>query len=254
MSITRRNHGRGHSYRIDGEKVPGVTTILGATLPKPALIEWAGKTTAGYAVDYWEDLADLPPSKRLDRLNRARFEDRDAAANRGTEVHALAERHMAGDEVEIPDELEGHFRAYESFLAEWRPVATAVELVVGHRTMGYCGTVDVVADLADNNRWLLDYKTSRSGIFPETALQGCAYRRAEVFLDNDGQEHDMAELGIERVGGLHLRADGTFDLYPLATDDDVWAYFRHLAWLYRQQDAMAEWVGTAARAPRTVDA
>lgn len=252
MTITRRNHGKGHSYRIDGERVPGVTTILGATLPKPALIEWAGKTTAGYAVDYWDDLAALPPSKRLDRLNRARFEDRDAAANRGTEVHTLAERHLAGQEVEIPDELEGHFRAYEAFLTDWNPRPIALEVVVGHRTMGYCGTVDNITQLADGDRWLIDYKTSRSGIFPETALQATAYAHAEVYVDNDGEEHPLEELGIQRCGALHLRADGTYDLQPLVTGDDVWAFFRHLAWLYRQQDAMTEWVGSPIHAPRAV--
>jgi hypothetical protein len=64
MTIERRNHGRGHSYLVDGQKLPGVTTILN-TLPKNALVEWAGKTTANYAVDYWAELAELTPSKRL---------------------------------------------------------------------------------------------------------------------------------------------------------------------------------------------
>src|SRR5215472_8993983 len=112
MTITRRNHGRGHSYVVDGVKLPGVTAILGAALPKPALIEWAGKTTASYAVDRWAELTELPPSKRLDALNRARFEEKDTAAKRGTEVHRLAEQLVAGVEVDKPEELAGHLEAY----------------------------------------------------------------------------------------------------------------------------------------------
>lgn len=243
MTITRRDHGKGHSYLIDGQKVPGVTTILNAAMPKPALIEWAGKTTAAYAIDYWDELADLTPSKRLDRLNRARFEEKDKAARRGTEVHRLAEALVKGEEVEVPEELAGHVDAYVDFLNTWEPVAAAVEVVVANRTVGYCGTVDLVADLR-GTRWLLDIKTARSGIFPETALQCCAYARAETYVCAEGEEHPMSDLGIERVGAVHVRADG-WDLRPLEAGDDVWAYFRHLAWLHRRADLIGDWVGPA---------
>jgi hypothetical protein len=242
-TITRRNFGRGHAYYIDGNKVPGVTTILGATMPKPALVGWAANTTAGYAVDHWDELAQLPLSKRLDRLQRSRYEDLDAASGRGTEVHMLAEKHMAGHEVLVPDELEGHFRSYEQFLADWHPEPVAIEAVVAHRTLGYCGTGDVIADLADGHRWFLDYKTSRSGIFPETALQLAAYRRAESYVGQDGEEHDLAELGIERAGALHLRADG-YSLQPVEDSERVWDYFRHLCWLYRRAEQLQEWIGS----------
>ena len=49
--LTRRNYGKGHSYYLDGEKIPGVTSVLGDGLAKPALINWAAKTVAGYAVE-----------------------------------------------------------------------------------------------------------------------------------------------------------------------------------------------------------
>jgi hypothetical protein len=248
MTITRRDHGRGHSYLIDGNKVPGVTTILGAAMPKPALIEWAGKTTASYAVDHWTELAELTPSKQLDRLNKARFEERDTAARRGTEVHRLAEQLVKGEQVDVPDELAGHVQAYVDFLNTWEPAPVGVEMVVANRTIGYCGTVDLIASLR-GVRWLLDVKTARSGIFPETALQCCAYARAETYLGIDEValepvELPMSGLGIERVGAIHVRADG-WDLRPLEAGDEVWNYFRHLAWLYRRADDLQTWVGSA---------
>ncbi|HEY7007304.1 MAG TPA: hypothetical protein VH395_00100, partial [Jatrophihabitantaceae bacterium] len=242
------------SYLVDGQKLPGVTTILGATLAKPALIEWAGKTTANYAVDFWDELCELTPSKRLDRLNRARFEEKDAAAKRGTEVHRLAEHLVAGVKVDVPEELVGHVEAYVDFLNTWEPEPVMVELVLANRTVGYCGTADLVADL-HGTRWLLDVKTARSGIFGETALQCCAYAKAEVFLGDDGQEHPMSELGpIQRVGAIHVRADG-WDLRPLVSGEEVWSTFRHLAWLYRQLervDQMRDWVGPAITPMRAV--
>lgn len=240
MSITRRNYGSGHGYTIDGEKVPGVTTVIREALPTPALIEWAGNTTAAYAVDFWDELGALTPSKRLKRLNGARYEERDAAARRGTEVHRLAEALVRGLEVAVPDELAGHVEAYVDFLNHADPKAILVEGVIGNRSVRYCGTVDLVAAMFGQN-WLLDLKTSRSGIFGETALQCCAYARAEVYLE-DGEERPMAELGIERVGALHVRADG-WDLRELEWGEDVWTFFRHLAWIQRRIEAPRSWVG-----------
>jgi len=251
VSITRRNYGRGHSYAIDGVKVEGVTTILGKALAKPALINWAGDTTAAYAVDYWDELAELSPSKRLTRLQKGRYEDRDAAARRGTEVHRLAEQAVAGDDVgdQVPEELRGHVESYIAFLDAFNVQPILVEAIVAHRGLSYCGTTDLVADLGPE-RWLLDIKTARSGIFGETALQLCAYARAEVYVDGDGAEHNVADLGIARAGAVHVRADG-YDLYPLAVDDDVWLAWRHLLWVTRHagEDQQREWVGESLPAP-----
>jgi hypothetical protein len=252
VTITRRNYGRGHSYSIDGVRVPGVTSILRDALPKPALIEWAGNTTAAYAVDYWDELADLTPSKRLDRLKKARYEERDAAGRRGTEVHRIAERAIHGEDVadDTPEELRGHVENYIAFLDTFRVLPVLVEAVVAHRQLLYCGTLDLVADLPDG-RWLLDVKTGRSGIYGETALQLCAYKRAEVYVSADGDERPMGDLGIERTGAVHIRADG-FDLYPVATGDDIWLAWRHLLWVFRHagEDHQREWIGESARPPK----
>ena len=58
-----------------------------------APINWAANTTAEYAVDRWEELAELGPSEKLKRLKAARFEDRDQAARRGTDVQVILPLH-----------------------------------------------------------------------------------------------------------------------------------------------------------------
>lgn len=244
--IIRRNYGTGHSYEVDGKSLPGVTTVL-KMLPKPALIDWAGRTTAEYAVDHWNELAELRVSERLARLNKARFAERDAAARRGTDVHRLAERWQAGEDVIPPEELRGHTESYFDFLDRLDVQAVAVETVVANRTVGYCGTFDLVADLA-GERWMLDIKTGRSGIYPEAALQQCAYMRAEVYLAADGTEKPLADLKVQRAGGLHVRADG-WDLYPLDTSGIVWDYFRHLVWLHQQDDYLKTLVWPPVEVP-----
>jgi len=247
VTLTRRNHGRGHSYKADGLPVPGVTRIL-EMYPKPALINWAGNTTAAYAVDHWAELDGLPPSQRLDRISKARFGELDAAARRGTQVHTLAESLAAGLDVDVPPELAGHVASDRDFLRRFNPEPIAIELIVCNREVGYCGTADLVAHMLGET-WLLDLKTGRSGIFPEAALQVCAYSRAETYsLPPDDAEHPLADLGITRCGAVHVRGDG-FDVYPLDAGPETWAYFRHLAALHAASETTREWVGEVLDPP-----
>jgi hypothetical protein len=250
LKIRRVNHGRGHSY-VDTEtglKVPGVTSITGAGIPKDALVNWAANTTAEAAVDRWDELGALAPSKRLKELQRARYLDKDAASNRGTQVHKLAQRLVAGERVAIPEGLEGYVTSYVRFLDEFDVQPVLVEAVIVNHENRYCGTLDLIADLLDPDtdfgdyvahpddpdpypysrcRWLLDIKTSRSGIFGETALQLAGYRFADAWVDEDGNEHEMPE--VERTGAVHVRPDG-YDLVPVEAGE-----IQHRTLLYAQQ-------------------
>lgn len=229
-SPTRRiNRGRGHSYILDGDRADGVTWILSNGIPKPALIDWAARTTAGYAIDHWDELADLKASERLRKLEKARWAETDTAAVRGTNVHALAQQLAAGQEVDVPDHLVGHVDAYLAFAADWEPEEIIVESVVASRTHRYMGTLDLIARLATGETWLLDWKTAGSGIWPESALQLSAYRNADFYLDADGDEQPMPQ--VDRAGCVWLRADG-YDLIPVDTSPGVFRTF-----LYAQQVA-----------------
>jgi hypothetical protein len=222
MTIKRVDRGKNHWY-VDadtGERVPGITTILGNGLPKKALINWAGTATAEYAVDHWDELADMTPSVRLKTLQGGRYAARDAAANKGTRVHELAERLVKDEPVAVPDDLAGHVESYVRFLDEWDVEPEHVEIVVHSQQHNYCGTLDLIADLLDpddpepgaRKRYLLDIKTSRSGIFGETALQLAGYRFADVWIDSDGEERVMPE--VDACAGIHVRSDG-YDLIPV---------------------------------------
>lgn len=243
MTLVRRNHGTGHSYKADGVKQPGVTTIIGTVLNKAKLNRWYSTEAADYAIDHWDELAELLVTERRELIAGAANANRDALARRGTQVHKLAEQLVAGAEVEPPEPLRGHVESYARFLDHFDPDPIAIELVVCHREVGYCGTADLVAHML-GQVWLLELKTARSGIFRESALQACAYSRAETYAlaGDDGTEHPLAGLGIERCGSVHIRADGC-DLRPLDTGETTWAYFQRLAWLYHHEDDSGEWVG-----------
>ncbi len=248
MSLKRIDRGHGHSYLLDGQKADGVTTLISDGLAKPALINWAANATAGYAVDHWSELAELSVSKRLDTLKSARYADRDEAGRRGTEVHRLAEQLIQGDEVDVPEPLAGHVESCVRFLDEWEPEPILTETVVAHRKWRYCGTTDGVIRLRDGRVAIYDWKTARSGIFPDAALQLAAYAHAEVYLDNDGAEQQMADLEIDHGRGIWIRSDG-FDVYPLDISEAVFKDFLHVAWVARMTKRWDAWKGDSLAAP-----
>jgi hypothetical protein len=215
-----------HYYEdANGKRIPGVTTILNEGLPKPALINWAANATAEAAVNRWDELTDMGPADRLKILKGARYEDRDAAAKRGTEVHALAEKLLLGQEITVPDELRGHVESYVRFLDDWNPVPILTEVTVVNYTHGYAGTLDMIAGFAATNA-LADIKTTRSGIYGETALQLAAYRYAEVYLDGQGGEHPLPD--IDDTWAIWVRADG-YSVIPVNTSPSVFDDFRRVA-------------------------
>lgn len=180
-------------------------------------------------------------------LAGVRYEDRDTAANRGTAVHNLAETLARGEPAEVPEELAGHVDAYLAFLRDWEPENALLEVVGVNRRWRYMGKMDMIAEFPGKvwssgpwtgrpvGRALLDIKTSRSGIFPDVALQLQAYRNVETLVADDGTETDMPE--VDWVGAIHVRADG-YDVIPFDTSgDDTDPAFR--AFLYAKQ--IAEW-------------
>lgn len=225
--IRRVETARGHYYKdAAGQRVPGVTTIIGDGVPKPALINWAANATAEAAVDHWDELSQLAPAARLKKLQGARYEVKDTAARRGTEVHAAAEKLLAGEAVQVPDEIAGHVEAYARFLDEFKVEPVHVEFSCVSYRWGYAGTADLCAwvQLPDRGRSLLlmDLKTTRSGIFGETALQLAAYRYADKWAGADGVEIDPPT--VDYCAGIHVRTDG-YDLVPVEAGDQEFKDF-----------------------------
>jgi hypothetical protein len=244
----RRNFGKNHAYYLempDGSevKLDGVTSLIGDGLPKPALINWAGNVTAEYAVDHWAELTDLAPSARLKKLKDAKYADRDLAAAKGTLVHDLAEKILLGQEVEVPDEVAGHVDSAVRFLDEFKVVPIVTETTVWNEKGFYGGTLDMIfrSGLPKYaGRVILgDWKTSRSGIYDEAALQLSAYGHGEFFIGEDGLDHPLAELEVTDHWGVWIRSDG-YDVYPLDRSEQVFRTFQYIASVARRARAMKE--------------
>ena len=221
--LVRRKHGAGHSYKLDGEPIVGVTTVISNSTPKDWMKYWASRLIAAHAVDHWDDLAALGVAERYDTLARAINDN--TAAKRGTQIHDLLMQLAHGHEPEVPDDLDSHVQSYLRFADEWRVQDELVEAsVVSERpSCRYAGTLDLVARLADGQRWLLDFKTGNA-IYPETALQLAAYRYAESYLAPDGSLQPMPE--IDACGVVWLRADG-YDLHPFEAGPETFRTFQY---------------------------
>ena len=215
-----------HRYWLDGKPVPGVTTILGGAVPKPALTKWASKSVAEYVADNRstiERLYDMGRLPMVEALKNVPWQARDEAANRGTEVHRYAEQIIQGEEADVPEELVGHVESCIAFMEDWDVRPVLVEFPVGSREHWYAGTGDLVGDHNRGPRAIFDYKTSRSGIYFETAFQLVGYAFAE-FYGLGGDEKPMADLGIEASYGVHIRAD-SYNVVPLEFGPAVFEEF-----------------------------
>jgi len=250
VSFTRKDHGRGHSYYLDGVKLDGVTTIIGNGLPKPALVKWAAKSAAELAVNEWDALAELPVSERLNRIAKGPDIARDTAAVRGTRVHALAEPLARGEEVGIPEDLAGHVDACVKFLNDFEPVTIYAERPVYHEQYLYAGTFDLLAEIG-GKVWLLDWKTNKSGPFGDTAFQLAAYRYATHFQHPDGDVEPMPP--VDECGVVWLRSDG-YDLHPYHADPGVFRQFLYIQQVARAAGECRDYRGDALTAPNGVPA
>lgn len=221
-----------HKYELDGIEVPGVTTILSKAIPKPALVGWGIKSVAEYAADNLDTLVAMEPLGRdamLKVLKASPYAERDAKAQRGTDVHALAEQLIKGEAVEVPPHLSAHVHNYVRFLDEWKVKPVLTEVTVGSRRWKYAGSLDLIADLPDGRRIIADLKTSK-GIYPETAWQVAAYKWAEFYIDADGNEQSMADLNITHGYAIHV-TDKHYAVHPLDISEDTFRTFQHAAFL-----------------------
>ncbi|MGH8876939.1 MAG: hypothetical protein ACRD0P_06315 [Stackebrandtia sp.] len=245
---TGKNGKTWHYYMLDGKRADGVTTLISGGLPKPALLRWAPKMVAAYVADNPGAVNALWSGNRdqmVRELKEVPWSQRDAAAAKGTEVHALAERLSRGEEIEVPEALEGYVNSAVAFLDEWRVRPLQTEVAVANRQWGYAGTADVLAELGGRTV-LMDYKTSRSGIYGETALQLAAYSRAEVYLDADDHEQPMPT--IDAAYAVWLRPDG-YNVYAMDISESVYKAYLHVAYVARQAKQLDSWISDALELP-----
>jgi hypothetical protein len=220
LTFTPGNHGY---YLADPDtekktRVTSVTTLLGL-LAKPALVKWAARSAADYAVDNWDSLAGMSLSERQKVIASAPDLAKNTAAAKGTAIHDLAERMIAGEPVEVADDLLPKVEGLARWLERQTFKVVATERVVWSDEddelglCAYAGKFDALVECPRRGLGLLDWKTG-SGVYGDMGVQLVGYRSAEVHVIDD---QDKPAPRIQWAGIVHVRADGS-DLHTLDAD------------------------------------
>lgn len=214
--------GPAHKVTNPELRATGATTHLDGGVPKPNLIYWAGKTVAEYVkanpldVELMRERDGVEGFDMVKELASEPNKVRDAAGERGTEIHDYAEALLHGKAVEVPDELAPYVDGYLRLIDEWdiKPVLT--ETSVGNRKDWYVGRLDSIVRIGalGDCLVLLDWKTSR-GVYGETGLQTAAYARAEFYVTDDEPDVEIPLPQVERTMVCHITPEGSY-LYDLA--------------------------------------
>lgn len=186
-----------HRYTVDGVEVPSVTEVC----------------------------RFLSVDLKSDRPWSA-----EAAARRGTAVHAACALIDYGEEPEETPEIAGYLKAYRRFLKDYRPEWEGIEYVTGSAELGLAGTVDRFGTLYDERSSLapmeqrsadstgkcrtciLDIKSgARLHLVPLRA-QLTGYRRL-LYQDR--------AFSPTHLYGLHLTKEGTYTLREVPIDNEL---------------------------------
>lgn len=261
-----------HRYYWNGKgPLPSVTSIL-SVLDKPAVVQWAKRTVAEFAVRSFHDgsLQDHlrqmpnPDTETVRWLASLPDYQKDQAGKLGSGVHLLADMQARGDQTFVVSETEApYLAAFKNFL-NWLH-GQGAEIVSSEKMVwssdGYAGTYDLIVKFPycqnhDPNSgpgsdqcmvcqryageqiadlWLIDIKTSK-GYYPETALQLVAYGYADqIILEGNPDGYPMPI--VNRYGVLHLRpelySDTGYRLIEYPIQDSDYVAFLGALELYR---------------------
>lgn len=160
--------------------LPSVTTVLGA-FPGPALIGW-------YKKMMYSDIKTIS-QKGLDI---------------GKTLHELRIRIEKGEPFEIttqyPEEVRTCLQSYFQWKKERRIVKIfSSEFPMFSEKLGYCGTLDDLAELESGGFAILEYKTNK-GIYDEHIEQVIAYKNLyETFTKLTIRECWVIRFGKEKA-------------------------------------------------------
>lgn len=179
----------GRHYKIDGQRFPSVTTILGM-LEKSGLAKWRGAVG----------------NDEADRISKE-------ATDYGTSVHALIEQVNLGNRGPFDDGGDALAKAYIDWYDTNVSAVLGAERLCISRRFRYAGTADGVVMLnGDKHATVIDLKTSKTDLARrEWELQLAAYALA------------LEEEGISCRRRIILRlpkaTPGTLLIHELDEDD-----------------------------------
>ena len=216
-AITRSEN---HDYTYQGQTYPGTTGILKVIDKSAALMAWASRNTAEAAVSMIMQaendlISQSPIGVLLDTVgvdgtvkaltSRSEWK-RDEAASLGSEIHDLADGLVRGQPLpEMAENVRDRVVKYADWWNACGWTLRTSEALLVNPSIGYGGTLDLLARDRDGRTVLADIKTGRA-VYHEAVLQLTAYAMAEVLQDHNGQVFKMPE--VDRYVILHVTLEG----------------------------------------------
>jgi len=198
-----------HTYTVDDEEVPSVTTITDIISKGNALMWWAVNSARDYIMNEMEagrkyDEVEIEELAKEARLAHRRSSG--SAKKIGKLVHQFAEDwvnwKMDMENRERPDfpvndqanKSVDKFLNWQDRDVEW----LASEEIVYHPRVRYAGTYDARAKLF-GGQYIIDFKTSKD-IYSEYLLQATAYKQAYE-IQNDESLDGIIIARFPKDGG-----------------------------------------------------
>jgi len=212
-----------HSYNLNGEVVPGVTTIIHNSLPEAIqLVHWKIRQGCLAVANKLSDVDEITEKVKKDAVRtsvQAYKEETKKAANIGTIVHDYAETRTAGKSFDFsiinthPDKekIFNCINEFEKWFETTQDELLSAEEVVGSSKYMFAGKYDLLTK-RKKHVILKDYKTS-AGIYTSYFIQLAAY--AMALEEWKGIKVDKLE--IVRFG----KKEGDFEFKEVGTKKKI---------------------------------
>ena len=138
--------------------------------------------------------------------------------DRGAAAHSLIEHWLTGKPLADRPAIAKYYEAAAPFLEaakafheRWVAEDLFVEHTIFNMSEHYAGTSDLIATLTDGKNAVIDWKTG--GVYPESALQICAYSNGEWIGQDNGTRHVMPLISHGLV--VQLKEDASYEIHPI---------------------------------------
>ena len=199
---------------VEGLQLPSVTTIVNAVSGGGGgLAIWAERLVIEWLTARLTDELSQPGADAkacvldaLDKVKGITSRQRDAAADKGTEIHKYAEQVLSGSMPEIPMQ---YYQAISNMWGWFRttgldPRLGQSEKKVYSAISKYAGTIDY-RGVDDKGRiWIVDFK-SGNNIYPKTAMQLAAYAAADEEMTGQPPYKAIAVKLSQEADGFEVK-------------------------------------------------
>lgn len=210
---------RVRTYQIRDQRLPSVTSVIGAVWPRPALNRWLTEQAVKVALE----------NPHLSSREVLRMRDADTEArDRGSRVHKAIELYlMTGDRIDMDAHQRLMFDLWLDWFADRQMEVLARELtVVGH---GYAGTLDLLAldnfgvpedaKIGPAPRVIVDWKTCKAlpeAPYADHEAQVAAYAGGQ-YVTEKFTLHPMGHIAYGMI--VYISTEG---VRAFALDDAAW--------------------------------